>query len=136
MEAWRSTWRKGILPFLNVRHLEVLMDALQSDDPRLVQGATTIPKPLQCTQTWPVECACALTFMGWQADDKHRVGEAEEWFAVMCHNVDQHLGEPAGIRWFLCWYDDTPREEMRKELLQEVIFSIGVKKMVKAIRES
>ena len=43
-----------------------------------------------------------------------------EFFARMCFEVDQRLGEPAGCRWFLNWFDETPRDEMRRELLAEV----------------
>jgi hypothetical protein len=34
--------------------------------------------------------------------------------------VDQRLGEPAACRWFLNWFDETPRDEMRRLLLPEV----------------
>jgi hypothetical protein len=44
----------------------------------------------------------------------------EEFFARMCFEIDQRLGEPAGCRWFLNWFDETPREEMRQQLLAEV----------------
>jgi hypothetical protein len=48
------------------------------------------------------------------------VAEVEEFFARSCFQADQRLGEPAGCRRFLNWYDDTPRDEMRKELLAEI----------------
>ena len=48
------------------------------------------------------------------------VGEVEETFARVCFEADQRLGEPAAVRYFLNWYDDTPRDEMRKQLLAEV----------------
>lgn len=44
----------------------------------------------------------------------------EEYFARMCFEIDQRLGEPAGCRWFLNWYDETPRDEMIRLLLAEV----------------
>ena len=71
-------------------------------------------------QDWPVEAACALGFCGWQGDHLDSVADVEEYFARMCFETDQRLGEPAAIRWFLNWFDETPREEMRRQLLGEV----------------
>lgn len=120
MESWRKVWREGLAPLLNTKGLQALKQALEQDDPRLIQGATTTPPPLQCVQDWPVEAACALSFCGWRGDELEYVGEVEEYFARMCYDCDQLLGEPAGCRWFLNWFDETPRDEMRSLLLQEV----------------
>ena len=38
----------------------------------------------------------------------------------MCFEIDQRLGEPAACHWFLNWFDETSREEMRDQLLAEV----------------
>jgi hypothetical protein len=73
-----------------------------------------------CVQDWPVEAACALGFCGWQGEKLETVGDVEEYFARCCFEADQRLGEAAACRWFLNWFDDTPRDEMRKELLAEV----------------
>ena len=120
MESWRKVWREGLAPLLSTTGLDALRRGLQSDDARLLQGATTTPPPLQCVQDWPVEAACALGYCGWQGDGLETVAEVEEFFARMCFEIDQRLGEPAACRWFLNWFDDTPRDEMRRELLIEV----------------
>ncbi len=120
METWRMVWRDGIAPQLSTPGLMALGKALREDDPRLLQGATTQPPPLQCVQDWPVEGACGVTFCAWQGDDKATVAEAEEEFARVCYACDQALGEPAACRWFLNWFDLTPREKMIAELLPEV----------------
>src|SRR5688500_11075120 len=120
MEGSRTVWRLGFAPALSRKGLEALRDALAADDPRLTQGSTTTPPPLMCVQDWPVEAACALGYCGWVGDGLETVGEVEEFFARMCFEVDQRLGEPAACRWFLNWYDETPRDEMRRELLAEV----------------
>lgn len=120
MESWRKVWREGFAPLLPTPGLEALAEALQRDDPRLIQGATTTPAPLLCVQDWPVEASCAVTYCGWQGEGRELVGEAEEFFASACFRADQALGEPAGCRWFLNWFDDAPRDEMRRELLPEV----------------
>jgi hypothetical protein len=120
MESWRTVWRDGFSPALSLKGLEALRDALEANDPRLLQGSTTAPPPLMCVQDWPIEATCALGYCGWQGEHLHTVGEVEEYFARCCFEADQRLGEAAACRWFLNWFDDTPREEMRQELLGEV----------------
>jgi hypothetical protein len=120
MESWRKVWRDGLAPQLSTTSLEALRRALLTDDPRLLQGATTSPPPLQCVQDWPVEAACVLGFCGWQGEGLETVAQVEEFFARACFEADQRLGEPAACRWFLNWFDDTPRDEMRRLLLAEV----------------
>jgi hypothetical protein len=120
MEAWRKVWREGVAPHLSTAGLEALQRALASDDPRLLQGATTSPPPLQCVQDWAVEGACVIGFCGWQGDGLETVADVEECFARVCFEADQALGEPASCRWFLNWFDETPRDEMRHQLLSEV----------------
>ena len=48
------------------------------------------------------------------------VADVEEFFARVCFEADQALGEPAACRWFLNWFDETPRQEMCAQLLPEV----------------
>ncbi len=120
MDTWRKVWRNGFVPVLSSFGLVQLREALEYDDLRLVQGATTSPPPLLCVQDWPVEACCALGYCGWQGDGLTTVGEVEEFFARCCFEADERLGEPAACRWFLNWFDDTPREEMLRALLAEV----------------
>lgn len=120
MESWRKVWREGVAPLLSEEGLVALAKALTEDDKRLLQGATTSPPPLTCVQDWPVEAACPIGYTGWQGDGLTTVGEVEEYFARMCFEIDQRIGEPAGCRWFINWADETHREEMRRHLLYEV----------------
>jgi len=81
MESWRKVWRDGVEPLLSLGSLEALRNGLANDDPRLLQGATTTPPPLQCVQEWPVEAACVLGYCGWEGDGLGTgggVGEKEE----------------------------------------------------------
>lgn len=118
--SWVKVWRDGIAPLLSMRALGALRNAFLTDDARLIQGATTSPPPLQCVAEWDVEAACALGFCGWQGEDLAKVHEVESYFDRMCFEADQKLGESAAVRWFLNFFDDTPRDEMRRLLLAEV----------------
>lgn len=120
MENWRDVWRRGFAPILPTNGLIALREGLLRDDPQLLQGATTQPPPLAAVQDWPVEGACPVTYCGWKGEGKDTVGGAEEFFGWACFEADQLLGEPAASRWFLNWIDDSPRDEVRWELLAEV----------------
>lgn len=120
MEMWRRVWREGFAPVLSVAGLTALRKALAEDDPRLAQGLTTSPPPLECIRDWPVEAACAAGFCGWQGEGIETVAKVEEYFARVCFEADQRMGEPAACRWFLNWFDDTPRDEMRRTLIPEI----------------
>lgn len=120
MQAWQKAWREGIAPQLSDNALVFLRAALENDDAALIQGATTTPPPLTCTQDWPCEAACLISYCGWHGNDLETVGEVEEFFARTCYECDQLLGEPAGVRHFLNWYDETPRHEMRAAMIKEL----------------
>jgi hypothetical protein len=124
VETWKGVWRKTA-PLLSRQALVALRDALLSDDPRLLQGATTTPPPLQCVQDWPVEAACALGYCGWIGEGLETVRQVEEYFARKCNEIDIEIGEPAACRWLLNWFDETPRPEMRAQLLPEVELALA-----------
>jgi hypothetical protein len=125
VEIWRKVWRDGVIPLLSRSALEALKRGLADDDPRLIQGATTSPPPLQCVQHEPCEAACALGYAGWIGEELDTVRDVEEFFAKTAFEIDQLLDEPAGCRWFLNWFDETPRDEMRRELLGEVHLALA-----------
>lgn len=120
-EQWRVVWRKGIAPLLPTEGLEALAVALVIDDPKLIHRHTTCPPPLSHVTNWPCEGACSVGYVGWKCGAGYEtVGQVEEFFAKVCYECDQRMQEPAACRWFLNWFDDTPRDEMRKLLLAEV----------------
>lgn len=123
--GWRQVWRDGLAPLLSTEGLEALRTALVTDDPRLIQGATTTPPPLSCVQDWPVEGACLIGICGWLGDDLTTVAEVEQYFSRMCHEIDLAVGEPAACRFLLNWFDETPRDEMRTDLLAEVNLTLN-----------
>lgn len=127
MESWRKVWQEGFAPGLSEAALRALKAALETDDARLIQGATTTPPPLMCVQDWPVEAACAIGFCGWKGERLDTVGDVEEFFARQCFDADGRLGEPAACRWFLNAFDDTPRHEMWRMLLEEVEVTLAAR---------
>jgi hypothetical protein len=80
---------------------------------------------MQCVLDWPVEAACAIGYCGWQGDGLETVGEVEEFFCRLCFEADQRLGEPAAVRFFINWTDESPRDEVRRELLGEVNLALA-----------
>lgn len=116
---WEHAWRVGIAPQADTDGLLSLLTALSADDPRLVQGACTVPPPLRAYHDWPVEAADAVVWLEWRGaenPDCDSVGDCERAFARLMSVADDLLGVPAGAREFLGWFDDTPRAEMRSTL--------------------
>lgn len=130
MESWQTVWEKGFQPRVSTPGLEALARALREDDPALLQGQTTEPPPLMCVQDWPVTGACALGFCGWKGDGLATVGAVEEYFARACFACDQAVGEPAGCRWLLNWFDETDRPEVRAKLLPVIEAELARRKEV------
>ena len=119
LPAWKRVWRLGIVSQLSMQGLEALRRALLTDDKRLIQGATTSPPPLHCVSDWNVEGADAISFALWQGDGYATVGQLEERFAMVCCKASNELGEPAAIKYFLHWWDESPRFKARQQLLIE-----------------
>ena len=120
METWVKVFREGVCPSLSDAGLGALRAGLVADDPCLLQGATTSPPPLTCVQDWAVEGACLVGYCAWQGDGLQTVGEVEEYFARVCFQADQRMGEPAACRYLLNWFDEEPRAEVVPALLAEV----------------
>ena len=114
----------AVAPLLSTQALESLAGAIDRDCPVLIQVVATSPPPLACVADWPCQGACVLGYCG-LAEGLETVGEVEEFFARMCAEIDNRLGEPAGCRWFLNWYDETARPEMLRLLGPEVALAIA-----------
>jgi hypothetical protein len=132
LPAWQHTWREGMVPILELCHLEALERGLITDDKTLIQGGTTMPPPLQACADWPVEAACGISYMGWKGDSLKTVEDVESFFANFCAAIDKQMGEPAACRYFLNWFDETPREDMIALLLSEVRLAIALKREVRS----
>ena len=127
MESWRTVYRNGFAPILPTAGLEYAAEILRNDDKRLLQGATTKPPGMACVEDWPCEGGCFLAMCG-LGNGLETVGEVQAFFAQACFDADQLLKESAACRYFLNWADDTPRDEMRRELLMEVERTLAERK--------
>lgn len=127
VQTWRAVFREGFAPILPTNGLEYVAELLRNDSPELIQGATTYPPPITVNQQEAAEAACFLGACGMGAGCQ-TVNEVEEFFAKACWDADQRIGEQAACRWFLNWFDDTPRDEMRRELLAEVEQTLATRK--------
>jgi len=120
LESWRKCWREGFAPTISTRGLLALKKGLERDDPALIQGATTSPPPLLCVSQEPVDGACAVAYCGWAGENLETVDEVEQYFGTTCARADKLLGEPGACRYFMNYFDEQPRAEVRRELLAEV----------------
>lgn len=135
MDTWQKVWRVGVQPLLSSAALEALLKGLESDDPRILQRGTCSPPPLRCVLDWPVESACPIGYAFWQGERSGvaNVAEVEENFSSKCHDIDQRVGEPAGCRWFLNWWDEAPRGEARVLLAQEIRLELRQRRLDAAV---
>lgn len=126
--AWQKVFRRSCelkredgQPFLSTTGLRKLAHALAQNDLRLIQGTTTSPLPLACTQDWPVEGSCPWAFILWQGEQEApTVGPLVDRWTLLCCEVDAAYSEPGAVRHFLNYWDERPREEVRAALLAEV----------------
>lgn len=65
---------------------------------------------------FPIEKACGLAYCGWKDGSIKLVNEADDFLISLDRGLPQTALTP-----FLLLFDETPREEMRKALLEEVV---------------
>ena len=122
MESWLTVFRKGIAHLLSTKGLTALLEGLRTNSKNLIQGATCNPPPLACVSSWQVEAGDAIVYAYWQGDrgGDCTVAEGEEAFAKVCYDCDTTIGEPAVVRKFLNWWDDSPRPLVLAGMIEEV----------------
>ncbi len=117
LARWQIAFRRGFAPLMTVAELQALATALETDDPRLIQGTVTTPPPV--LGRWQCQGGCAIGLAAMLAGYA-TVQAVVERFAEICHGADARLDEPVAARWFLTWVDNVSRETLRNELLPEV----------------
>lgn len=119
--SWRHAFRVGFAPQFSVDQLRDLRAALVRDDPKLIQGKTVIPRLCDEVGDAKPVGACGISYIGWHSGEGlSSILAVEDWFGEVCHKADQLLKEPAACRYFLNFFDDTPRDEMRPLLIAEI----------------
>jgi hypothetical protein len=125
MEKWRKIWRTAIAKRLGTDALRVLQTALLKDDPRLIQGGTCSPPPMDQFRDCTICGGCIIGFAGWQTLGLQTVGEVHDYFHRVCDECGTE-DDPHAVRYFLNWADDAPRREMRREMLAEIRLALAV----------
>jgi len=120
LELWKKAWRVGVAPLLSNVALVELEVALEYDDPRLIQGKVCLPAWTPNAEGEEVTEVCAIGLCA-LAEGKKTVGQVSAFFGDLCRKAGEAIGETSGIRHFLSWFDETPRDEVRRELLAEVV---------------
>jgi hypothetical protein len=134
MESWRKVWREGIQPQVSTIGLITLYKGLKEDGESICQGATTLPPPLQGSLELPVEATDAIGYVAWKAYGADTVGKVEEFFAKLCYEAEQKLGEPAAVRYFIWWYDTMPMDVVRTDLMEEITRELGIRQCAEPVR--
>jgi hypothetical protein len=121
LPSWKHVWRTGIVPQVSTEGLQRLRRALLEDDSRVLTGSTCFPPPLQCCEDERVERCCPVCWLilAGKSPEAISVGLLDEAFARLCWEADKLCGQPMSIRYLLNWIDETPRPELRKQLIVE-----------------
>jgi hypothetical protein len=131
IEAWRRTWRVGLVPQLTLAGLEGLLKALQEDSPGLITGSSTKPPALQAFEDLPLEGACPLctALLDGSSLSACSVRLMDLEFARVAWNCDKLCGEPGAVRYFCNQVDSWTRPELIRHLIPEVLLAIAEKSM-------
>lgn len=127
MPNWEHCWRKGFEPQLSLLQLIALRNAIQNDDPNLLQEQTTNPPPLLSCADQKCCGGCAIAFCG-MSEGKETVGEVEEFFAQTCYQCDQLLGEMVACRYFLNFWDENTMDAIKAKFLPVLEENIEARK--------
>lgn len=127
MESWRHVWREAIAPLLSANALNALRSALVEDRQELIQDYTVDPLAAFLGDARPVEGACAISYCGWRGEQLATVGEVDEFFARMCHEIDRRMGYDKAYLQFVTWFDSEQRTTMRRLLLPEIDLALATK---------
>ncbi len=129
METWRFIFRKGFAPLLSFSALEALKSGIQQDDPALLQGCVVFPKLIPGFWDVPAVATGLLAYIGKEGEGLFSVAEVTEFHNRLKEAAAQKLGAVNIAQGFIEWFDKTPRQLMRKELLKEVRREIKARKV-------
>lgn len=111
MESWRTIWREILANELPTAGLEALATALEEDRQTLVQGRTV--SWVECGAGRMLIGACGIGYPFWAESHNVRPSEIELMFSRICMIVDAFYGDPGRCRFWINWFDQTDRLQMR-----------------------
>lgn len=115
--SWETHWKRcfthGFAPQWSNEQLQQLLGALETDDTRLIQGRTCDWR-LELGDPRAIGC-CGVSFVGLSGGLSF-IDDLQSYFSRTCNAADEALGQKARCRFFLNWFDSTPRSRMRVEL--------------------
>jgi len=124
LSNWLLAWRLGFARVLSDEALRAIEDALYRDSAALIQRRTTSPDPVISNADEPCTGACLVSYGGLAGHKLLTVGQVERYFAACCQAasvlLDEHFHDTLCFQYFLNWFDDTPRDEVRAAMLAEV----------------
>ena len=135
MEPWRLIFRRGFAPLLSNSALNALQDGLKQDDPALVQGCVVVRRPVPGCWDLAAVVLGLLAYVGREGEGLFSVFEVSEFHERLKEAAAQKLGQMDAATLFLNWFDKTPRDLMRKNLLQETHLELRKRKIASRIRE-
>lgn len=115
--SWQKVFRDGFAPEMTMDELLAVREALVINDPLMIQDATVEPELSEFVQPCG---ACFVSYGLWKANRLSTTMEVSDMFARRCQLADNRLGFHSAIRFFLNWFDETPRQEVFAKLLVEV----------------
>lgn len=116
--SWRDVFRTDIAPRLPSAGLAALAEALRRDDWTVCQGAIVQPfAQMDLTIDLDAGCtaACPIGYALWKAHRLSTVGEVHAAFGYATNGI-----ESVRLAAFFHFVDGTPREQMRRELAEEI----------------
>jgi hypothetical protein len=119
MRDWQRSWRAFSERF-STEALQSLANALASDNPAIIQGATVIPFPAECEGPEPPEGCDPVVWCLWAGGGHRTVLDLFRAFWDACNHADEWVGQRYACADFTGWWDETPRAEAVAELLNEV----------------
>jgi len=125
--AWKTAWRQGIAPQLEMCCLLALRRGLIESDPALIRGATTRPPRMATTEDEPIVGGCPIAYAIWRGWKLTTVVTVSDQFRKVIESADMDL-EQLGLSHatFTLWWDYSLPDAWM-ELLAEVEASIQAK---------
>jgi len=105
---------------MSLEQLQIGLKACEEDDPELMQCFTVAPSPNFALKHLPVNAACLTSYLGWKGKGLRNVQEVSHYFAEACHQADVLLGEDAGCRHLLNFWDDHKRAKVLALMAEEL----------------